>query len=325
MAVNATDIPLFSDNAGLHHYVYAGAPFYYTPRPSVFTRMSDETLSLVLPIVTYWAYSLFFNFLDSIDAPWLNKYRIHESVEVKARNLVSKSAVLWAVLLQQVIQTALGFYWMGSGEENLTCLADLQSIKHAVTACTQPVLGEAAALRFLRAYGPAAVKLLYWWGIPSAQLLFAMFCIDTWQYFLHRAFHVNKFLYRHFHSWHHRLYVPYAYGALYNHPLEGFLLDTLGAALAHWLSRMSVRQACVLFAFSTMKTIDDHCGYRLPLDPLQILFGNNADYHDIHHQIIGIKSNFAQPFFIHWDVILGTRMTRETLEQKRRRMKEKSS
>ena len=56
--------------------------------------------------------------------------------------------------------------------------------------------------------------------------------LDTWQYFLHRAMHVNKFLYKHLHSVHHRLYVPYAYGALYNHPLEGFLLDTLGALLA---------------------------------------------------------------------------------------------
>ena len=114
---------------------------------------------------------------------------------------------------------------------------------------------------------------------------FSRFCIDTWQYFLHRLFHVNKLLYKHIHSWHHRLYVPYAYGALYNHPLEGFLLDTLGAGLAHLVSLLSVRQSIVLFAFSTMKTIDDHCGYRFSLDPLQLFFANNADYHDIHHQV----------------------------------------
>ena len=110
-------------------------------------------------------------------------------------------------------------------------------------------------------------------------------CIDTWQYFLHRAAHTNKFLYRHFHSWHHRLYVPYAYGALYNHPVEGLVLDTFGAGLAHLISLMTVRQGIVLFAFSTLKTVDDHCGYRLSLDPLQIFFSNNADYHDIHHQV----------------------------------------
>lgn len=45
--------------------------------------------------------------------------------------------------------------------------------------------------------------------------------MDAWQYVLHRAFHESRFLYRHFHSHHHRLYVPYAFGALYNHPFEG--------------------------------------------------------------------------------------------------------
>lgn len=34
-------------------------------------------------------------------------------------------------------------------------------------------------------------------------------------------------------------------------------------------------------------------------------------------QTVGIKHNFAQPFFIHWDVILGTRMTREEMERRK--------
>jgi len=36
-------------------------------------------------------------------------------------------------------------------------------------------------------------------------------------------------------------------------------------------------------------------------------------------QIVGIKSNFAQPFFIHWDTLLGTRMTREDIERRRQK------
>lgn len=100
--------------------------------------------------------------------------------------------------------------------------------------------------------------------------------------------HTSPFLYRSFHSWHHRLYVPYAFGALYNHPLEGLVLDTVGAVGAQLIARMGARQAAVLFALSTLKTVDDHCGYRLPMDPLQMVFGNNADYHDIHHQVSGI-------------------------------------
>lgn len=96
---------------------------------------------------------------------------------------------------------------------------------------------------------------------------------------------MNKFLYRHFHSWHHRLYVPYAFGALYNHPVEGFLLDSLGAVIAQSVSGMTTRQAALLFSMATFKTVDDHCGYRFPLDPFQMMSKNNADYHDIHHQV----------------------------------------
>ena len=97
--------------------------------------------------------------------------------------------------------------------------------------------------------------------------------------------HINKFLYKQFHSWHHRLYVPYAFGSLYNHPLEGFLLDTLGAVIAEWAVGLSTRQAMLLFSVSSLKTVDDHCGYSFPWDPLQLCTRNNADYHDIHHQV----------------------------------------
>jgi sphinganine C4-monooxygenase len=100
--------------------------------------------------------------------------------------------------------------------------------------------------------------------------------------------------------------VPYAYGALYNHPVEGFLLDTLGTGLAYLAAGMTVRQSMWFFTGSTIKTVDDHCGYRLPWDPLQRLFPNNAEYHDIHHQSWGIKTNFSQPFFTFWDKYLGT-------------------
>lgn len=100
--------------------------------------------------------------------------------------------------------------------------------------------------------------------------------------------------------------MPYAYGALYNHPLEGFLLDTLGAGIAYLVTGMTARQSIWFFTCSTIKTVDDHCGYALPFDPLQRLTSNNAGYHDVHHQSWGIKTNFSQPFFTFWDRVLGT-------------------
>lgn len=100
--------------------------------------------------------------------------------------------------------------------------------------------------------------------------------------------------------------MPYAYGALYNHPFEGFLLDTLGTGLAYLLTGMTVRQSMWFFTGSAIKTVDDHCGYALPFDPLQHITSNNAGYHDIHHQSWGIKTNFSQPFFTFWDKFCGT-------------------
>ena len=116
----------------------------------------------------------------------------------------------------------------------------------------------------------------------------------------------QQILYRRFHSRHHRLYVPYAFGALYNDPVEGFLLDTLGTGIASLVTGLSHRESIFLYTFATLKTVDDHCGYRLPFDIFQIIFPNNSVYHDIHHQMWGIKNNFSQPFFTFWDVLNNT-------------------
>jgi len=69
---------------------------------------------------------------------------------------------------------------------------------------------------------------------------------------------------------------------------------------------MTIRQGMWFFTCSTIKTVDDHCGYAFPWDPLQHVTSNNAAYHDVHHQSWGIKTNFSQPFFTFWDRFLGT-------------------
>lgn len=136
--------------------------------------MSDDILALVAPIAAYWIYSLFFHILDSIDSPLLDRYRIHDSAEIKARNLVTRtSCVLW-VAFQQVIQTAMGWYWIDEDAGLPGVLTDISSIRNATTFCARLLLGETTAARFLHAYGPQSVWFIYWWGIPLTQLVFAM-------------------------------------------------------------------------------------------------------------------------------------------------------
>jgi len=294
-------------------------PFYYADRANLVSFIPDKYLSIFVPVAVYWICAIPFDILDYFSPAFLEKYRIHESAEIQAKNKVTRSRVIVTVLFQQFLQVLLGFWWLEeNGNDKLNHLRSIQFIQANLGRIISQIVGSESAHQFANTTGPLFASWMYWWGIPCIQLLFAMFILDTWQYTLHRLFHTVPFLYKHIHSWHHRLYVPFAYGALYNHPVEGFLLDLLGSVVAMEAARMTVRQSIAFFAIATAKTIHDHSGWSLPLDPMQFMFRNNADYHDIHHQAIGIKYNFSQPFFVHWDKLLGTELTREQMENRRR-------
>ncbi|XP_008784885.1 sphinganine C4-monooxygenase 2-like [Phoenix dactylifera] len=237
---------------------------------------SDEVLGIFVPIAVYWIYSGIYMILGSLE-----KYRLHSKKDEDTKNLVSKREVVKGVLLQQLLQAAIAFLVFRLSRDDSTTTSDVRT--------------------------PITVIV--------KQFFIGMFVIDTWQYFWHRYMHLNKFLYRHIHSWHHRLVVPYAFGSQYNHPLEGLILDTLGGALAFVVSGMTPRTSIFFFSFSTMKGIDDHCGLCLPGNIFHMFFWNNTAYHDVHHQFYGNKYNFSQPFFITWDKILGTHMP-YTLEKR---------
>jgi hypothetical protein len=79
---------------------------------------------------------------------------------------------------------------------------------------------------------------------------------------------------------------------LYNHPVEAFFLDSVGGLVSSKLARLSQRESCIFFTLATLKTVDDHCGYQLPWDPISWfgrLTGNDIAYHNIHHQTWGLK------------------------------------
>ena len=322
------------------------------PLPPLFPPIPDKLSSLLLPLIAYWGFSMFFHLLDTKD--YLPQYRLHTPAEVLKRNRVSRYEVVRDVIVQQIIQTFVGYLlgltepdeYLGKEDFDIAIWATrIRLAQKAIPgllsligvnawglasklAGSHPALARAMSGGHYSVLTTAFVgdgakvtepafarwelllaSFLYNYLIPAMQYLIAIVVIDAWQYFLHRAMHMNKYLYTTFHSRHHRLYVPYAYGALYNHPFEGFLLDTLGASVAYKVAGMSTRQGMWLFTGSTFKTVDDHCGYALPFDPLQRLFSNNAGYHDVHHQTWGIKTNFSQPFFVFWDRVMGTAWT----------------
>ncbi|KAL6252816.1 Sphingolipid C4-hydroxylase sur2 [Rhinocladiella similis] len=308
-----------------------------TPRPSMIPGVPDIVCQLLAPVIAYWVVSGFFHILDVFDL--CAKYRLHTPAEVLKRNHVTRWEVFRDVVLQQIIQTFFGLavayfdpeetvgreaydvalwaYRLRQAQQYIPSLLaviglDAQALGgklHAYPQLASALCGGLYEPQTFASWEVSTAKFIYWIGIPAVQFTVAILIVDTWQYFLHRAMHMNKFLYTTLHSRHHRLYVPYAYGALYNHPIEGFMLDTLGTGIAYLVTGMTIRQGMWFFTCSTIKTVDDHCGYAFPWDPLQHVTSNNAAYHDVHHQSWGIKTNFSQPFFTFWDRLLNTAWT----------------
>ena len=319
--------------------------YHLEPMTALVSGIPDKYLSVILPVIAYWSFSMLFHLIDTYDL--FPQYRLHTPAEILKRNHATRWEVIRDVLSQHVLQTLAGFAFayfdadqMTGKEEydvavwsqrlrraqaavpTLLSLVGLDAQRLAKKTLTQaPTLagflsgGKYPWLFSISSTGPVshfvawelfAAKAIYWILVPALQFAVAVAFLDTWQYFLHRAMHSNKYLYTTFHARHHRLYVPYAYGALYNHPAEGFTLDTLGSCIAYLVAGLTPRQCMWFFVVSTIKTVDDHCGYALPWDPLQHITRNNAGYHDVHHQSWGIKTNFSQPFFTFWDRLLGT-------------------
>ncbi|XP_021902732.1 sphinganine C4-monooxygenase 1-like [Carica papaya] len=239
--------------------------------------VSDETMCTFGPIVAYWVYAGIYQLL-----PPPENYRLHPKREQEDKNSVSISAAVKGVLLQQLIQATVAQFVL---------LYFTSSEDASGNSSLQPSL-----------------------LIQTLQFIIAMLVMDTWQYFVHRYMHHNKFLYRRVHSQHHRLVVPFAFGALYNHPFEG-LLDNVGGAVSFLVSGMTARTAVFFFCFAVIKTVDDHCGFWFPGNIFHVFFHNNSAYHDIHHQPQGARYNYSQPFLSIWDRLLGTHMPYEIVKR----------
>jgi sphinganine C4-monooxygenase len=144
---------------------FTDVPWYYSSKPSLVDGVSDHHLALAAPVVAYWLLSLFFHYLDTRDWKVLERYRIHDSAEVASRNRVSRTAVIWAVIFQQVLQTALGIVWMAHEHtvvpDHTAKIADITR-QLAVFVGAQPIL----------AY------YIYWWAIPLFQFFVAMYVLN---------------------------------------------------------------------------------------------------------------------------------------------------
>lgn len=204
-------------------------------RGDFFPWISDFWLSLVSPIIVYWAASLLFHLLDTLDL--FPQYRLHTPEEITRRNHASRYEVARDVVLQQIIQVVTGAVLamteppevVGKAEYDVAVWAtrlrlaqralpgllslfglNAVAISKSMSA-THPLLAGALAggyypfLSTAAAAGPAfadwelmVARLVYHVLVPGLQFFVAVFILDSWQYFLHRLMHMNRWLYSEF-------------------------------------------------------------------------------------------------------------------------------
>lgn len=213
--------------------------FELKPLPALLPFISDKALAVFAPIAAYWVFSLFFHWIDTKD--YFPQYRLHTPAEVLKRNRASRREVVRDVVIQQIIQMAMGYVLTAFepdefvGQEDYDVAVWAQRIRlaqqaipglFALVGVDAIGLGKNLSSSFPTLAGlvsggqyPFARTILVgvagteanvpsfakWelalaWAIyniivPATQYVIAICVVDTWQYFLHRAMHMNKYLY----------------------------------------------------------------------------------------------------------------------------------
>jgi len=205
-------------------------------KPDILPWLGDQHLAYLLPILAYWGVSMLFHLIDEWDL--FPQYRLHTPAEVLKRNHVSRWEVFRDVIIQQIIQSAVGWLlayfepeaFLGKEEYDVAVWAQRVRIaERAIPAVlgfagvnaaalaqnvakTHPLFSGVLAggqypwsrqtLLADGAVGPAfapwellVARVIYWAMIPALQFGIAILTVDTWQYFWHRAMHMNKWLY----------------------------------------------------------------------------------------------------------------------------------
>jgi len=137
----------------------------------------------------------------------------------------------------------------------------------------------------------------------SWHMLAALLVFDFEYYAWHLIHHRVRWLYRNVHAVHHQYSSPSVWVTEYLHPYELFSIGVF-TTTSPMLFGAHPLTTWIFLQFSIVISIDDHCGYDLPLLPHRWCpFWGGSIHHDMHHQ--RPLTNF-QPFLNHWDRLFGT-------------------
>ena len=155
-------------------YLSTVRPWYYKPDVRLLGVMSDFWLAVLGPVIAYWLFCALFEILDKAEWEWLNEYRIHEGSEAILQNRAARGQVFAVVILQQIIQIALSYFWIDentkTGGSILTRVPLMEALAPTVLRSLEVVVGHSFAVYLWLHKAQDLVYYAYWWAIPLAQL-----------------------------------------------------------------------------------------------------------------------------------------------------------
>ena len=168
-------------------------------------------------------------------------------------------------------------------------------------------LAFAAALAILAWFGEGRESAAFWphdWPVAVQGLLMVVI-VDFFRYWLHRACHENRYLWR-LHAVHHSPKQLYWLNVGRFHPAERalqFLIDSV----PFMLIGVSKEVLAMYFLFFAVNGVFQHCNIRLNYGFLNYLV-SSAEMHRWHHSRVAAESNanYSNTTII-WDMAFGTR------------------
>ncbi|KAF8586042.1 hypothetical protein K439DRAFT_1002335 [Ramaria rubella] len=209
-------------------------PFYYLDRPRFHPGLSDKSLALLAPLLTYWSIFL-----------------LHQVFLVAHAPRRRPRSYKWRLTAEiQFVQTLFGWVWLTrygrkEGPPN-DLVGDIRAVGNIFGVVLPWLMGRANAQHFLDQNGEELIQFAYWWALPIARQFFASFTIDAWQCLL-RSLHVDRYLYPDVHA---------------------FIFDTLGVCFAYSLSGITNREAAIFIILSTLQTFSKPSKSPLPKSSL---------------------------------------------------------
>jgi sterol desaturase/sphingolipid hydroxylase (fatty acid hydroxylase superfamily) len=141
-------------------------------------------------------------------------------------------------------------------------------------------------------------------------IVLGIWWIDTVEYFVHFTMHRIPWMYKTIHKEHHRLHIPYHYGALYNSSYEAGITGNI-LVIGFILFKFSFSEFITVTSLANIATILDHIDLHDYIEPETHRFGflikivSKNNFHYLHHSKY-FQYNFQQPFFTYYDRIFGT-------------------